>query len=139
MSLSLPAIGSAGKVQGWGRSLGPRLVLDRGSSDLSSFCLTCASWYFNEHRQHCSKCGSAPLPLDHIARRVLMRVGDIVRFDGSQVAVDIRTRLQGMIHLEIPGVVTEYLSSNMVNVHFPMHGTYVFSTQVLEIVGHVDE
>lgn len=58
-TIVLPVVGSAGRTVWSVRRREPRqLRVAPGHSDYSSFCLTCASWYFSESRQSCSKCGS---------------------------------------------------------------------------------
>lgn len=57
---ALPVIvGSAGRALGSAATL-PRELARPATSDYSSFCLICASWYFGENRTHCEKC-AAPI------------------------------------------------------------------------------
>jgi hypothetical protein len=55
VSVALPAIGSAGRALG-SATRSPRELPVPATSDYSSFCLICASWYFCQHLLQCSKC-----------------------------------------------------------------------------------
>jgi hypothetical protein len=55
MSISLPAIGSAGRAAG-SAERAVRELPPPPQSDYSSFCLVCASWYFCQHLLTCPKC-----------------------------------------------------------------------------------
>jgi hypothetical protein len=55
MSVALPAIGSAGRAAG-SAERAERALPPVPSSDYSSFCLTCASWFFCRHILTCEKC-----------------------------------------------------------------------------------
>jgi len=53
---SLPVIGSAGRAAG-STVRHIRALPAPAQSDYSSFCLSCASWYFSRNEQRCEKCG----------------------------------------------------------------------------------
>lgn len=60
MSAATVVVGSAGRAHGsmtMGKRL-PRELAAPATSDYSSFCLICASWYFGQHHTHCEKCGA---------------------------------------------------------------------------------
>jgi hypothetical protein len=55
VSVAQPTIGSGPYAIG---TRGPRVLAAPATSDYSSFCLMCASWYFYQHLPQCSKCHS---------------------------------------------------------------------------------
>lgn len=55
---ALMTVGSAGRAADSTKH-GPLVPAALSTSNYSSFCLTCASWYFANHCERCTKCGSA--------------------------------------------------------------------------------
>ena len=55
MASSLIVVGSAGRAHGSAYTE-PRLLAAPATSDYSSFCLICATWYFAQRVHTCSKC-----------------------------------------------------------------------------------
>lgn len=53
---ALLTVGSAGRAADSTKH-GPLTIAAPATSNYSSFCLCCASWYFERHVQSCTKCG----------------------------------------------------------------------------------
>jgi hypothetical protein len=58
MSLALPLVGSAGRTCKSLRLRAPRIPEPIRHGDTSSYCLICASWYFSDRIDRCTKCGA---------------------------------------------------------------------------------